>query len=53
MAFKQIIDMSAAEREAHQREWGGYNDFPPKWREIKAGDFAQSLFFTFHPQLVE
>ncbi len=46
-------DLNEEERVAHERMWGGYNDFPPGWRKIKPSEFAQSLFFTFPPTLIE
>jgi hypothetical protein len=28
---------------------GGYNDYPPNWREITLEDFAKSKFFMYYP----
>ena len=33
--------------------YGGYNDAPPNLREIKAKEFAQSMFFIYSPEYVE
>lgn len=32
---------------AHEAAYGGYNDFPPGWREITPEEFAHSNFFVF------
>lgn len=37
----------------HARKFGGYNDFPPGWREITQEDFARSIYFTYAPRSVE
>lgn len=37
----------------HEKKWGGFNDFPPNWREIGEKEFAQSHFFTYTPKFVE
>ena len=33
--------------EAQEKTWGRFNDFPPGFKEITAGQFAQSGFFTW------
>lgn len=53
MAWQEKMYLDAKQLEAHEKQWGLYNDFPPGWRKITAGEFAQSLFFAFHPQVVE
>lgn len=53
MPWKEKHAMTAEEREVHEKKWGRYNDFPPGWRKITQEQFAQSLFFTFAPEIVE
>lgn len=51
--IKEDHDMSKADREAHVALNGGFNDYPPKWREINADTFAKSRHFAFAPVLRE
>ena len=44
-----VMTLPAAERDAHQQQFGGFNDFPPGWREIDAATFACSDFFFYTP----
>ena len=34
-------------------DFGGYNDFPPGWRQISEEEFAKSAFFTYSPQFAD
>jgi len=51
--WREKHDMSEQQVIEHQKRTGGYNAFPPKWREISEAEFAKSRHFTFHPVLVE
>lgn len=51
--FRELHDVTVADRQAHERLNGRYNDFPPGWREIDAAEFAKSRHFMFCPVLVE
>lgn len=51
--IKTNYDLSAEERAAHEAKWGGFNDFPPGWKEIDAKEFAKSPHFGFNPDLRE
>lgn len=51
--WQEKYDMQPFERKEHERRTGGYNEFPPEWREIDAAKFARSRHFTFAPVLVE
>lgn len=31
----------------HKAKWGGFNDFPPNWRELTEEEFAESHFFVY------
>jgi hypothetical protein len=53
MSYREHYSLNAEERAAHERKWGGGNDFPPGWRKIEEAEFAQSDFFTYAPELVE
>ena len=35
------------EQDAHEKKWGGYNEFPPKFTEITHAEFSRSGFFTW------
>lgn len=51
--FKEKSDLSKEEQQAHEAQYGKYNDFPPGWQEITEAQFAQSHFFTYAPRLIE
>lgn len=51
--WKENYELTPAERLEHERKNGGYNEFPPEWREIDAAEFAKSRHFCFSPVLVE
>lgn len=51
--WTEKYDLPYVEQFAHQEKTGGYNEFPPHWREINGSVFAQSRHFTFAPVLVE
>ena len=53
MAIRTNYDLSADERTAHEAIFGGFNAFPPGWRELTQADFAKSAYFTYSPELVE
>jgi hypothetical protein len=53
MALRTLYDLEAKERDAHAAEKGGWNDFPPNWREITEQEFAQSAYFLYDPVLLE
>lgn len=36
-----------------EEKYGGYNDFPPDWKEIAEEEFAKSMFFTYSPDLIQ
>lgn len=53
MAWREQHNLTVEEQTAHEAKWGRYNDYPPGWRKLTQKQFAQSLFFTFSPVLVE
>lgn len=48
-----FLTLSQEQKEAHAKEFGGYNDFPPNWKPMTEDEFSQSGFFTYVPSLVE
>ena len=49
-----IRELSALKNDAsYENKWGGFNDFPPNWREIDEKTFSQSHFFMYTPKIVE
>lgn len=42
-----------AELEQHEKDFGGYNDNPPGWRQITEKEFVQGHFFRSSPAKVE
>lgn len=51
--IRQLHDLSEQQQIDHARVNGGYNAFPPNWREISEGEFAQSRHFLLYPELWE
>jgi hypothetical protein len=48
-----IHDLPQSTRVERERDYGGFNDFPPNWREMSEAEFAKSDFFTYSTALVE
>lgn len=45
-----MVQQTPEEAEAWRRRWGGYNDFPPGWREVAETDFTRDPSVDhFHP----
>lgn len=51
--MKNLHDLSADELNLHRLAYGGWNDFPPAWRELTEEQFAKSMFFTYTPVMHE
>lgn len=47
------IDFTIDEKTAFEKQNGGYNEFPPGWREINKRTFAKSDFFTYSAKLIQ
>jgi hypothetical protein len=45
--------MEAKKEREHEKLYGGFNDFPPNWKEITEKEFAQGMFFSYTPTLTE
>lgn len=54
MAIKELSDLNSADRATHVEVYGGYNDFPPNWREVTEAEIAtRSQLRCYSPVLVE
>lgn len=51
--MKDFHSLSQEEQNKHRVANGGFNDFPPGWREVSMEDFAQSDYFTWNPKFEE
>lgn len=45
--IRELHDLSREDQDAWARKTGGFNDFPPNWREISEEVFAKSAHFTW------
>ena len=51
---KQLTSLeSAQEIQDHQKEFGGFNQAPPGFREITESEFNKSGFFTWCKEKIE
>ena len=42
MSMHEVTIAEQEAHDAHEAEWGGFNDFPPNWREVDPYEFAYS-----------
>lgn len=52
--IRQTSDLTAAERTTHEATYGGFNDFPPNWREVTEAEIAtESMGRVYSPTMTE
>lgn len=53
--FKEPSDLTDAEQKAHREAFGGYNDFPPNWKEIDETEVTSGRCHirVYRPELIE
>lgn len=49
----ELCNLSGTAQAEHKRLHGGFNDFPPNWRELNEAEFARSEWFLWPTEVEE